>query len=259
MEASCLDIDAEDHWGPVYGPWFADLASAEVWNHLYDPEEYANSESRVRSLCRRIAPPRRWKYHWVRSRAVQFMKANYTHVACYHSCRIVDEKSYLTHGLLPSDVDLLDREAETLFGRSNKLRQSIMGARSDGYRAHNHGGVYVFAARSGALHYGGHYRSYGSEYLGRISGALGEAERSILRNRGRGAIVRCVIPIGELLAKDMRFMSMLPLYHKLTVREPVTPPGLYAVQGGFKHSVGIPAVRISIEYIDDEDAARIGP
>jgi hypothetical protein len=47
---------------------------------------------------------------------------------------------------------------------------------------------------------------------------------------------------------------MLPLYHKLTVRDPVAPTGFYAVQGGFKYERPIPPERIRIEFIDPATA-----
>lgn len=248
----CLDIDAAEEWGPIYEPWFAALAPAAVWKHLFDPDAYGSSEGRVRALALAIAPPRRWKYNWLRAQATEFLKANFTDVACYHSCRVVDAENYLTNGVLKADLDLLDREAEMLFGKSPELQKAILAARHNGYRAHNHGGAYVFAARSGALYDGDHYRRHGSEYLGRLAGALGPDPMKVLESRGRPAIIKCMIPVAELSASDARFMAIQPIYHKLTVRDPEAPARIYAVPGGFKHAHGIPANRIAIEYVEVE-------
>lgn len=130
------------------------------------------------------------------------------------------------------------------------MNQAISGMRFSGYRAHNHGGVYFFFARSGAIYGGDHYLSHGSEYLGRLAGALGDRELAILAARGRPALVRCEVELRDIEAWHLRYAGTLPLQHRLTVREWPTPAGLYAIPGGFKHPKPIPAAAFTIEYLD---------
>ena len=245
-----LDVDSAEEWGPTYEPFFAALAPPELWPHLFDPEEFGSAEGRIRALARAMAPPRRWKYHWLRNECLAFLKANFTHLALYHACRITDPESYLHRGLLASDIAVLNREAERLFGPSEALNQAISGMRLSGYRAHNHGGVYFFFARSGAIYGGDHYLSHGSEYLGRLAGVLGKRELAILAARGRPTLVRCEVELRDIEARHLRYAGTLPLQHRLTVREWPTPPGLYAIPGGFKYPKPLPAAAFTIEYLD---------
>lgn len=249
MKRRVLNVDEPASWENFYKPFFHSLASPEIRTHLYDPERFSSAHARLAALAHLAAPPRKRKDKWLRKRALDCLERNFSHCACYHSCRIRDEDSYRRHGLLPADLDLLDRQAENLFGISEALSRAIKTARREGYRAHNQGGVFLFFARSGAAHIGDHYLRHGSEYLACIAGALGPEQSTMLGTQGRPAIVRCELSLTEL-GEHARCAAILPLIETLTVRDELAPPGFYAVPGGFKYEGIIPPDRIEIEFVD---------
>lgn len=249
MRRRVLDIDNSESWAPIYEPFFESLAAPEVWDQLFDPEKFASAPTRVDALARLAAPPRQWKSRWLRRQAREFLCVSFTHFACYHACRIVDVESYRSRGLLPADLDVLDAQAVELFGESAALTQAIAAARRGGYRAHNHGGVFFFFARSGAVHVGDHYLSHGSEYLARIAGDLGSKHLELLEQRGQPAVVRCELTLAEL-GRHADFAAMLPVHQKLMVRDPIAPPRIFAVEGGFRYDCALGPDRISIEFVD---------
>lgn len=241
--ATTLDVDRIGQWGPTYAPFFAQLADSHFWTELLSSEEYNGVQSRESALTHRVPN--------LRKRATAFLRDHFTHLDLFHGCRIVDEASYLTYGLLPSDTAALLRIAREVFGDSPELAAAIKDLDGSGYRSHNHGKVYLFFARSGVEHIGAHYLESGSEYLRAIASRLPDGARELLQARGRSAIVRCRLALEQLDTSDLSYAAMLPIRQKLTVRDPEAPPRIYAVQGGFAYPRAIPPECLQIEYTEN--------
>jgi hypothetical protein len=236
-----LDVDRVDEWGPVFDPFFADLVSPDVWEMLLKDGRHGSAVGREEELHRMVPD--------LRPRVAAFLRRHYTHLDMFHGCRITDEASYMTHGLLPSDTVHLQRVAREVFGDTPALQAAIRDLDGRGYRAHNHGKVYLFFARSGALYVGDHYLEGGSEYLRAIAAQIGEGARDRLKVRGRPAIIPCRLSLTELDPSDVEYAAMLPLRLRLTVRDPEAPARFYAVEGGTSLLCAIPPDRLTIEYL----------
>ena len=252
METRCLDVDRKEEWKGLYEPWFATLTPAATWAHLYDQEHFVSVDSRVNALARAIAPGYEEPYEELRAKARKFLQENFTHMALYHACRIVDRASYERDGLRLSNIDSLNRDAEAIFGPSELLTDAMRTRWKEGYSSYNHGRIGLFFTRSAALIIGDHYLHEGSEYIRTLANLLESGARPKLGKIGRAALVRCILPLEEVSESDLGFACLLPLQAKLTVRDPEAPPWFYVLQGGTMHERPIPAAWISIEYPPSE-------
>ena len=144
--------------------------------------------------------------------------------------------------------DLLSR---LLFGDTAELAAAMRDLDSYGVREYNHGKVFFFFARSGAIHIGDHYRESGSELLRGLASRLGGDALARLSARGRPALLRARMPLDLMDASDVSFAAMLPIRHRLMVRDPEKPPRIYALEGGFPYPRAIPPDWLEIEYTEE--------
>ena len=251
MPASrCINIDLIDTWLPLYESFFADLAPPEVWARLLDPDSYSSADANIENLARFLAPHSRNSVNALNERIEIFFRSNFTHVTFYHACRITNPIDYERDGVRCADISEQNRRAEVLWGKSDALMRAISSVRSQGYSRHNHGRVGLWFSRDGAMRYGNGYTGGGSEYLRVVANHLSPEQKALLFTQGRPALIRCMLPLGEVDDSNIRSYSTLPLRWRLTWRDPEAPPGFYALGWAIMCERPIPADQIAIEYLD---------
>ena len=252
----CLDIDIRATWEGPYSEMFAQFGAASALKETLADENLINRpQARLERLARKVLRAGASSEDLLRDRVVEFLRSKFTHVNLYHACRIADRGTYEREGLRLSDVNELDRFARAFFGQTPQLDNAIRDLRRLGYGAWNHGKIGLWFARSGAIFGGDHYLAHGSEYLGRLAGCLGPLELERLAARGRPAVIRCKMPIGDLAQSAIRFASILPLQQILTTKDPDAPPIITAIQGATLHTKPIPPSAITIEFLDETPSA----
>lgn len=245
-----INIDQLETWLPLYEPLFADLAPAEVWTQLLDPQNYSSADSNIEKLVRYVTLHSREPKVGLHARLETFFRANFTHATFYHGCRITDPGDYERDGVRCADIAEQNRRAEILWGKSDTLSRAIASVRARGYSSHNHGRVGLWFSKEGAVQYGTGYTGGGSEYLRVVANELSEEQKSLLFTQGRPALIRCVLPLDEADDSTIRSYSILPLHWRLTRRDPEAPPGFYALGWAIMHGRPIPADQIAIEYLE---------
>lgn len=248
----CLDIDTRASWEGPYRGMLADLGATSALEDVLTAAHLINRpEERFSTLAFSALHEAQNANERFRDLLTDFLRRQYTHINLYHSCRIVDRNTYDERGLLPSDVASLDRLAHVLFGDFPKLDEAISELKKTGYASHNQGGIGLWFARSGAIHFGDHYTAYGSEYLKGIAGRLGAEALARLENRGRPAVIRCTLAVANLADSDVRFAAFLPVEELVTSHDPEAPACMRAIGGATMHKSAIPPSAIAIEFLDE--------
>lgn len=240
----CFDADAPSTWRDPYTGMLQRLGLYAAIPALLQDADLNSRERRWVALSK-LRPG-----DSIRDEAEKTWRDAFSRAYLYHACRIADARSYLDHGLRPTRISDLDDLAFSLFRDSPELRLAIEELRVSGYANHNDGKVFFFFARSGAVHVGEGYHSAGSEYLRALANRVGPAAQRILIDNGRPAVVRAKIEVDALSASDVRYASLLPLYHLLTAREHDLPERIVALEGGTYIAGPIRPDAITIEFLN---------
>ncbi len=246
----CIEIDDLNSWQAVYAPFFARLAPAAEWARWLDPEDYGSSDANVTKLANFLQPGSSTAMGPLRDQVEEFFRANFTHAVYYHACRITNPADYERDGLRCCDIAEQNRRAIEVWGDAPHVKAALRSGQAWAHAKSCHGKVGLWYSRAGAVHDGDGYTGGGSEYLRVISNALGPEYRAKLEARGRPALVRCVLSLEETHPEVVRSYSVLPLKWQLTYRDPVAPPGFYALGWAFMHEKPVPPGQITIEYLD---------
>lgn len=137
------------------------------------------------------------------------LPGRYKFVRAFHGCRAVSNQSYLEHGVLPSDPDVLNRIAYEIFFDKKRVEAAIQRlAQKDvktSYKDHNRGKVFFCLQKEELVEDCGHYLLYGSEYLLCIANGVGEPEA--LRKRGRATVIECNVPTNNMPVDYLRCLA----------------------------------------------------
>lgn len=120
----------------------------------------------------------------------------YPFVRGFHGCRPDSIEKYKKHGLLPSNIQDLNKVAFEIFGETHGVKAAIQELASDdlsSYAKHNEGKIFFCLDYNELVQNCGHYMAFGSEYLLSIGDRVGGVEK--LRQRGKATIIECNIPI----------------------------------------------------------------
>jgi hypothetical protein len=174
-----LDLDERTSWEKIYlrfvkrDPFGSTLENAisstsdddlfRILGEIQKSDEYVSTE----------------KYLQLKNRCYKYFLEKYTHVAAYHACRPIDNKSYLDNGIKPAN------------GYGNEK-------------------IWFFISRTRAI-VDSHYLEYGSELIRSIATRLGDMAIEKLSKVGTPIIFQCSVPISWLKESIARIYSVSAL------------------------------------------------
>jgi hypothetical protein len=105
---------------------------------------------------------------------IEAFSSIYSAVRLYHGTRVEDPEVFRRIGIIPSDIQALNRRASEVFGESERLYQAIEELQDSEYANHNKGKIFVCLDPEECLTY--EYCWRGSEYLRTIGNRIGKSE-----------------------------------------------------------------------------------
>lgn len=118
----------------------------------------------------------------------------YKFIIAFHGTRSNSAADFIEQGIRRADIDVLNLQAEEIFGKSDGLQNAI--SELHFCKSHDHGKVFLSLTKNACLKDHPHYMQHGSEHLAGIAIRLGQITK--LEARGKPLIVECLIPTNIL-------------------------------------------------------------
>lgn len=124
-----------------------------------------------------------------------FFCNKYNYIRSFHACRIIDENSYLQHGIKKLCKPLIIELALERFSK-HKSRKSILNACENLLVDEQDKAVFFFSSFNDAKSpLQNHYLKSGPEVLQGLVSTLNLSNQGILTRQGRACIIECHLPI----------------------------------------------------------------
>jgi len=244
-----FDLDSFEADRPTWIGFLGTIAPATFWEPLFSPDGYWDSRTRLEEVDVALKKDMGFGIDRLRRDATAFFRQTYTHVLVYHGTRILDEPSYRIRGLLRSSIEELNATARRMFGDTEQMQRAISKLRVSRYVENNSGRVGVWYSRRSLLAHGS-YCFRGSEYLHLLSRELGPENHERMISAGRGAVICCRMPIGEV-EEFCASLAELAVKHLFRIVDPNAPESMYLEDHSPMLERDIPPEWLEIEFVPE--------